>query len=271
MFGSNKIKDLESQLGLLQSKLDTFTQENERLTRELESARGRVSELEAQLNDFDLERLKEEARASRAEYEGLRELYTRKNKDFDDNVGAEEEKFAREAALQRHNLENEIRDNRQANQDYVTSTVKTFGESYNYYLNQIKLLMDALGDVATQTGAALFAGENGDLKARIGHSMRERLKSGTDSLKGDGGDLLLIGNTEEEELPVEAVEDFVEDAAEEVEDFTEDAVDAAKDTVEDFAGDAGEAAGDVEEAVEEAPQSLYEDVIAQATGKVDEE
>ena len=260
MFGSGKIKELESQLAQLQSKLDTFTQENGRLTQELESARGRVSELEAQLNDFDLAALKEEARASKAEYEGLKELYARKNKDFDESVEEEEQKFAREAALQRFNLDNEIRDNRQANQDYVTSTVKTFGESYNYYLNQIKLLMDALGDVASQTGAALFSGENADLKARIGHSMRERLKSGTDSLKSDGGDLLLIGNAEEEELPAEeTVEALVDDVA-------EDSVDAVE-AVEAVADDVGE----VVEADVEAPQSLYEDVIAQATGKHAEE
>ena len=204
MFGSGKIKELESQLALLQSKLDTSTQENGRLTQELESARGRISELEAQLNDFDLARLKEEARASRAEYEGLKELYTRKNQEFDDNVEEEEQNFAREAALQRFNLENEIRDNRQANQDYVTSTVKSFGESYNYYLNQIKLLMDTLSAVATQTGEKLFSGDNGDLKARIGHQIQERLTSGADSLKSDG-DLLLFGSAKEEkEAPAEA-------------------------------------------------------------------
>ena len=242
MFGSGKIKELESQLAQLQSKLDTFTQENGRLTQELESARGRVSELEAQLNDFDLAALKEEARASKAEYEGLKELYARKNKDFDESVEEEEQKFAREAALQRFNLDNEIRDNCQANQDYVTSTVKTFGESYNYYRNQIKLLMDALGDVASQTGAALFAGGNDDLKARIGHQMREKLRIGADALKGEGGDALLIGSNDEEELPVEAAVDAVEDAVE----------------------DAGEA-------FEEATDALYDDVIAQATGKVSEE
>ena len=264
MFGSGKLKDLESQLALLQSKLDSSQQENGRLTQELESARGRISELEAQLNDFDLERLKEEARASRAEYEGLKELYARKNKDFDENVEEEEQKFAREAALQRFNLDNEIRDNRQANQDYVTSTVKTFGESYNYYLNQIKLLMDALGDVATKTGEALFSGGNDDLKARIGHSMRERLKSGTDSLKGDGGDLLLIANADEEEaLPVKEAVEAVGEFAEDVEEYAGDAVDAVEDVaegVEAFGEEAGEAA-----------ESLYEDVIAQATGKQPEE
>ena len=142
------------------------------------------------------ERLKEEARTSHAEYEGLKELYQRKNREFDEYKEGAEQDFARDQAIQRHNLENEIRDNRQANQDYVSSTVKTFGESYNYYLNQIKVLMDALGDVATRTGAALFSGENGDLKSRFGAQMRDVLKSGADSLKGDDGDLILIGTAD---------------------------------------------------------------------------
>ena len=64
-----------------------------------------MAELEAQLNDFDLEQAKEAARASRAEYEGLRELYTRKNKEFDDSIEEQEQSFARESALKRHNLD----------------------------------------------------------------------------------------------------------------------------------------------------------------------
>ena len=131
MFGSKKIQELESQLRAVQDQLSQMTAERDKLSRELQSANDRIAEQDAQLNDFDLERLTEEARASKAEYEGLKELYARKNKDFDENVEEEEQKFAREAALQRFNLDNEIRDNRQANQDYVTSTVKTFGESYN--------------------------------------------------------------------------------------------------------------------------------------------
>ena len=205
MFGSARIQALETQLSELQSKLDACNQENNRLADELSGARRRITELEDQLNDRDLEKLKEEARASKAEYEGLKDLYTRKNQEFDDSIEEKEQSFAREAALQRFNLDNEIRDNRQANQEYVTSTVKTFGESYNYYLDQIKLLMDALGDVATQTGAALFAGENGDLKSRIGHQMRERLKIGADALKGDAGDVVLVGSTDEDAY--EVVED----------------------------------------------------------------
>ncbi|MBQ8109426.1 MAG: hypothetical protein IJ124_04590 [Clostridia bacterium] len=197
MFGSKRIQELETQLSELQSKLSKETAEKSELAQSLESANRRISELEEQLNDFDLEQLKADASASRAEYEGLKDLYTRKNREFDESREQAEQDFARDAALQRHNLENEIRNNRQANRDYVTSTVKTFGESYNYYLNQIKLLMDALGDVATRTGEALFNGENDDLKSRIGSQMRDALKSGTDGLRSDGGDVILIGSTDE--------------------------------------------------------------------------
>ena len=197
MFGSKRIQELEAQLSELQSKLSKETAEKSELAQSLESANRRISELEEQLNDFDLEQLKADASASRAEYEGLKDLYTRKNREFDESREQAEQDFARDAALQRHNLENEIRNNRQANRDYVTSTVKTFGESYNYYLNQIKLLMDALGDVATRTGEALFNGENDDLKSRIGSQMRDALKSGTDGLRSDGGDVILIGSTDE--------------------------------------------------------------------------
>lgn len=205
MFGSKKIQELEAQLREAQEKLNRETTEKADLAQQLENANRRIADMEARLNDFDLERLKEEARASQAEFEGLKELYAKKNREFDESVEGREQDFARDQALQRHNLENEIRDNRQANQDYVENTVRTFGESYNYYLNQIKLLMDALGDVATRTGAALFSGENADLKARFGSQMRDVLKSGTDGLKRDDGDLMLIASLDEpEEPPCEA-------------------------------------------------------------------
>jgi chromosome segregation ATPase len=158
MFGSKKIQELEARVQELTESLSRRESENADLTQQLDSAKSRIAEMEAQLNDFDLEQAKEAAKASRAEFEGLKDLYSRKNREFDEFKEEEEQRFARDQALQRHNLENEIRDNRQANQEYVANTVKTFGESYNYYLNQIKVLMDALGNVATRTGAALFSG-----------------------------------------------------------------------------------------------------------------
>ena len=224
MFGSKKIQELEAQLREAQEKLAKETAEKNELAQGLEGANRKIAELEAQLNDFDLEQAKEAARASRAEYEGLRELYTRKNKEFDDSIEEQEQSFARESALKRHNLENEIRDNRQANSEYVTNTVKTFGESYNYYLNQIKVLMDALGSVATRTGAALFSGENADLRSSFGHQMRDLLKSGVDAFPDDDEPELVV----EAEVTVEPTEPEPE-AVEE----TPDAAEAPQEPLEE--------------------------------------
>lgn len=207
MFGSKKIQELESQLRQVQDQLSQVTTERDGLSRQLQSATARVAELEAQLNDFDLERLKEEARAAKAEYEGLKDMYRRKNQEFDDSREEKEQTFARDQAIQRHNLENEIRDNRQANQEYVASTVRTFGESYNYYLNQIKLLMDALGSVAAQTGEALFSGENDDLKSRFGTQMRAVLKSDVGALDAGPDDFVIIGGGDEAPGEPESTED----------------------------------------------------------------
>ena len=206
MFGSKKIQELEARVAELTESLSKQQAENANLTQQLESANSRIAGMEAQLNDFDLEQAKEEARASQAEYEGLKELYSRKTREFDEFKEGEEQRFARDQALQRHNLENEIRDNRQANQEYVANTVKTFGESYNYYLNQIKVLMDALGNVATRTGAALFQGENADLRSSFGHQMRDMLKSGVEAFDDDGEELVVEAEDAGETAnPAEAV------------------------------------------------------------------
>ena len=213
MFGSKKIQELEARVAELTESLSKQQEENASLTQQLESAKSQIAGMEAQLNDFDLEQAKEEAKASRAEYEGLKELYSRKTREFDEFKEGEEQRFARDQALQRHNLENEIRDNRQANQEYVANTVKTFGESYNYYLNQIKVLMDALGNVATRTGAALFQGENADLRSSFGHQMRDLLKSGVEAFDEDGEKLVVEAEDAGETAnPAEAVRSVDEEA-----------------------------------------------------------
>lgn len=212
-----QVEDLELRRQEDQQKLDSSAQDNEKLTQELETERGKVSELETELHKFDdAKHLMEEAQDSKDEYDCLKGLYLNKRQEFEDGMEAKERAFAEETAQKRASLDEEIRSCRQANQKYVTSSVKAFAESYNYYLNQIKLLMDTLSAVATQTGEKLFAGDNGDLKARIGHQIQERLTSGADSLKSDG-DLLLFGSAKEEkEAPEEpAAEGPAEAAAEE--------------------------------------------------------
>lgn len=180
MFGKKQIQALEAEVQSLQTQLAQMTREKTSLGEQLDAANRRIADLEAQLQDFDLEQARAEAQAIKAEYEGLRELYRQKNQAFDDAREEKEQSFARDQAIQRHNLENEIRDNRQANQDYVARTVRTFGQSYNYYLGQIKSLMDALSNVAAQTGETLFIGENTNLRDRFGTKMQEYLKAGED-------------------------------------------------------------------------------------------
>ena len=178
MFGKKQIQALESEVQALQAQLAQANQEKHSLTEQLSAANARIASLEARLQDFDADKAREEAFALKAEYEGLRELYRQKNQAFDDAREEKEQSFARDQALQRHNLENEIRDNRQANQDYVAKTVRTFGQSYNYYLSQIRTLMVALSSVAAQTGETLFSGENADLRDRFGTQMQEYLEAG---------------------------------------------------------------------------------------------
>lgn len=201
MFGKKQIQELEAQLQTTREELNRATSENASLREQLEAANRQIAALKDQLHDFDLEKEKETAAALKAEYEGLRNLYRQKNQEFDDSKEEKEQTFARDQAIQRHNLENEIRDNRQANQDYVANTVRTFGESYNYYLNQIKVLMDALGSVAAQTGEALFSQENADLKARFDSQMRGALKSSSvGALQNAQEDAESDGDTVEAEI-----------------------------------------------------------------------
>ena len=201
MFGKEKIQTLEAQVRELNYQLEQARKEKAELEQKLSSASRQAAELEEKLVHTDLDALKEELCATKAEYEGLKELYAKKIQAFDADKEEKEQAFAREAALERHNLANEIRDNRQANRDYVRSTVKTFSESYNYYLDQIKILMDALGNVAANTGEMLFMESNENLKAKFGQQMADRLQSDKETLKSDTGDLILIGGDAAESAP----------------------------------------------------------------------
>ena len=250
MFGSSKIHALEDQLRELNSKLERVTKEKDDLQQALDSARQQAAALEERLHDTDFEQMKEEVRTARAEFEGLKELYARKLQAFEDSKLDREQEFARQAALERYNLDNEIRESRLASQEFIGSTVRTFSESYNYYLNQIKLLMDALGDVAARTGEALFVEDNEDLKAKIGQQMADKLKAETDPLRADNannGDLILIGTVEEEAKPepAEPVDEAEEPAAEEAPEAEED-----QEPVEE-----GEPAEEEEPADEEEPEA----------------
>ncbi len=250
MFGGKKLQEANAQLDALRRELDREKSARAEAEKQLSNVRSKVSELEAKLKDTDLEQLKEKAKESIAEYGGLKDLYSRKISDFDNSREEQEQAFAREAALQRHSLENEIRDNRQANQDFVASTVKTFSESYNYYLNQIKTLMDALGNVAARTGSALFEAGNGDLKEHFGLQMVEELKSGLDGMQNEAGDRILIGAAEEAPAAAEEAAECCEEAAECCCEEAEKAAECCCEEVKEAAEEAAECCGEAAEAAE---------------------
>lgn len=202
MFGSSKNYELHIQH--LQESLDKMTEEKKKAEKDLENARAKISELETKLTQTDLEVLKKETRETQAEYEGLKGLYLRKNQDFDSSLQSKEESYAKEEALARHHLKEEIAQQKLDTEKYVSETVKTFNETYNYYLNQIKVLMNALGSVASDTGLKLFSGEELDLKTEFGREMVNALKQETDTLPQGSGDRILIGTSEEETAEAEA-------------------------------------------------------------------
>ena len=259
MFGKEKIQALEAKVREWTDKAEHLEKEKADLARQLENARREIADLTRQAAESDVAKAKEQFLASKAEYEGLKELYTKKIQAFEEGREEKEQAFAREAALERHSLENEIRDNRAASQDHVRSTVKSFSESYQYYLSQIKLMMDALGDVAARTGETLFSGEGGgDLKTRFGQQLAEKIRADVKALRGADGDLVLIDSNEKPEEPVcEAAETVCEEACETAEAVCEEACEAAEaagEAVEEAAGEA------VEEAVEEAADTVTEAV-----------
>lgn len=217
MFGS-KAKELESLLVSTKLELEKATEEKKKLEKDLASVKGELKQMKDMVNNSDAAKLEAKAKETIAEYEGLKEMYNQKIRSFDDSKEESEQSFAREAALKRHHLDNEIADTKQASQQFVSETVSTFSETYNYYLNQIKVLMDALGDIAIHTGAALFTEEydGRNLMTTIGQEMVGKLKSEADMLRGDENEngVVLIGNVAEEDLSVvEAVASEVEGTA----------------------------------------------------------
>ena len=204
MFGSSKTTNLEMRIQHLQESLDKMTEEKKKVENDLVNAKAKIADLEDKLSKTDLEQLKKETKETLAEYEGLKELYLRKNQDFDSSLQTKEENYAKEESLARHHLKEEIVQTKRDTEKAVSDTVSTFSETYNYYLNQIKVLMDTLGNVATSTGKQLFSGEAVDLKAEFGRQMVNALKQGTDTLPQGSGDRILIGTSEEEAAAEEA-------------------------------------------------------------------
>lgn len=268
MFGSNN-KNYEMQIEHLKESLNNVTEEKKKVENELEKYKARISELEEKLAQTDLEVLKKETQETLAEYQGLKELYLRKNQEFDGNLQAKEESYAKEESLARHHLKEEIVQQKQDTEKIVSDTVNTFSETYNYYLNQIKVLMDALGQVATKTGKHLFSGEEVDLKTEFGRRMMRALKQEAETLPQEGGNRVLFGAPEEEEEKKEEPK-AEEVKAEEAE--AAEAVEAVETVAAAEAVEAAASAAAVEAAAEEAAKAVEEAVKAEVpVEELDEE
>jgi len=253
MFGKGKIKELENQLTAMKQKLESAVREKTDLDAQLKSAKDKITELEQKLVDTDLNDLKEKARKTIVEYEGLKDLYQKKNQELDASREGIEEGFAREAAMKRSDLADEIQSQREDNQTMVSETVKTFAGSYQYYLDQVRTLMDALSQSVKETGESLFSGDTQNIKERFGAKVLEHLRLDRDSLQQDTGDLLLIGK---EEAP--AAEEAAEEAAEAVSECAEECMEEAAEVVDDAAAAAEEVIETVDCAAEEAGEAAAE-------------
>lgn len=262
MFNS-KEKEFELRIEHLKESMDKLGEEKKGVEKNLEKARTRISELEEKLAQTEVESLRKEARETLAEAQGLKELYLRKNEDFDSNMQAESENYAKEEVRARRKFNEELAQQKKDTEEYVGDTVETFSETYNYYLNQIKVLMDALGQVATKTGKHLFSGEEVDLKTEFGRRMMRALKQEAETLPQEGGNRVLFGAPEEEEEKKE------EPKAEEVKAEEAEAAEAVE-AVE--AVEAAASAAAVEAAAEEAAKAVEEAVKAEVpVEELDEE
>ena len=220
MFGKEKIRGLEDDLSRLRGTMEGLEKEKKGLQEELSGARdqlqdvqtqlataqARIAELEKCIAESENVELLEKARQTVVEYEGLKELYLKKNQEIDAVRESTEEGFAREAATKRQDLADEIEQKREDNREMIAETVSTFAGSYRYYLDQIRVLMDALSQAATETGRSLFRGDTAGLQESFGAKIVERLRDDTGSLPENQGDRLLIGTEEAEEKETSAAE-----------------------------------------------------------------
>ena len=176
----------DSRVAELQESISSADSDIADLEQSIAAARADISDLKAKFTDAELEDLKERTRVTQVEIERLKGVYAKKLQDFDESVEKRKEIIEKENALQRFNLEKEIEDDRQANREYVSSTVREFNDSFNYYLNQIRMLSDALGDVAARTGETLFQEKDQEMLTSMGESVIEKIHGEVDAVDPEG-------------------------------------------------------------------------------------
>ena len=148
--------DAQSKIAELEAVLSDMNEKNAEMSEKNAEMCEKNAELERELAESEMTELKQKEKDLIIEYEGLKDLYSRKVKEFDDALEERERAFAREDALKRRNLEEELEENRQDSQRYVGNTVKNFSESFSFYQNQIKTLQEEA--VKARTESALKIG-----------------------------------------------------------------------------------------------------------------
>ena len=212
-----KIEELEKKVRTYKKEAELADRDKKEIKNALNEAHERIRKLEKELkkaqetpkSDYSLEEIKEKVKRSAVDYEGLKELYTEKVKAFEQARESREEEFARETALKRNDLAEELQANRDENQERVRSTVNDFAGRYLYYMDQIRLMMNALNQAAAETGNTLF---DGDVKERFGSSIAEHLQHDLTALKQNTRDRLLIGAADKPDAPEETYDDYPDEA-----------------------------------------------------------
>ncbi|MBR0268289.1 MAG: hypothetical protein IJQ71_12755 [Clostridia bacterium] len=213
MFNS-KEKEFELRIEHLKESMDKLAEDKKGVEKDLEKARAKIAELEEKLAQSEVETLKKKTQETLAEYRSLKEQYQQKIQEFDSSLQEKEENYAMEAVRARGQFEEDIAQGKQDTEKYVAENVETFTETFNYYLEQIKALVDALGHVASASGRQLFSGEEADRKTEFGCRMISALKEETEALPQGDGNRILFASPEEEEAKQEEPGDKPEEAGE---------------------------------------------------------
>lgn len=164
MFGKKK-RELEAQIADLAQRLIEKQEECERVTRELDALKERLD-----LEERTLKELQDACRQKLSDMDG-------KSRQFEYEHAKIIQETQEESDRQRAELEREIKDNREKAGADLSERVRAFSDNYNYYLSQVKLIMDMLTRAAIKTGES-FLTDDRDTTELFRNEMSEGLNSG---------------------------------------------------------------------------------------------
>ena len=92
----------------------------------------------------------------------VQSLYHQKLQDLEAQKNALAQELERRAKQQQESLEAELLRRREAEEERLRQKLAAFSRNYNYYLAQIKLLMDVLTRASITVGESFLTAENAD-------------------------------------------------------------------------------------------------------------